>query len=690
MSNTETTNNETTEAIEPKKTTKKATAARKTTSKKPAAKKTITKRATKKRANVEQEVNQDTPLTVADNANEGVAALSPLTEQSVAAIPATTEQGVMQTDNAVNTTEKDNHEPHTEVAVAVTETAGESTSDATPVASTSAETSSQSTDTPQPQQSQPQPAEPEKHERQQNQPKKTPKFVPMKIRNIVDLAQAPMRSILLTDQQIQQASQEEIDTRHKYLEFVLADVLDYDIVISDTNIWIELNVEHKNGGNNGKVDAKLAFEHQLEFISKMTKLRGGRFMMMGDTYEEIDRFATMLDPTNHQDADWNDNQVCLNAAARLAKRLILLQQRDNRLRIEGIGAESHHAAFADPAIIRKVAELFSAGKKVLLLTNDASVAIRSMGICDDLQRHNGISDDEWDEKYAPRRPMVFTFDDLRLLDNYTRQYHYLQLAAGCPWMNDIEKRQRHEQEGTLNLWIDAFRPGDRHRMDGMSDDGNRQEQKQRNGNKQQEQKKASAAESPKNQQQQKKASASDSGKNQQRKQKNEQQNAVAEVKNNQQNADKKADQQKVAHQPQQSSERQRQSKPEPQQPATDHRQMKAEETKEHAQQPSQPVREDKAPGANQNTAVADQKPHQERQQNAAAQEPNTSDGATAMPASEPLSDGKSVTVETLSDDKRDEKPEESKPKSRSRRGGGRGRKKSSENSANGTQNAENA
>ena len=107
-----------------------------------------------------------------------------------------------------------------------------------------------------------------------------------------------------------------------------------------------------------------------------------------------------------------------------------------------------------------MADLFAEGKKVLLLTNDASVAIRAMGICDDLQRHNNIPDDEWEEKYAPLRPMVFTFDDLKQLDFYTRQYHYIQMAAGAQWMEDIEPRIHRDRPAPLTLWMDAFRPGD--------------------------------------------------------------------------------------------------------------------------------------------------------------------------------------------------------------------------------------
>lgn len=287
------------------------------------------------------------------------------------------------------------------------------------------------------------------------------------INNIVELLQAPTRSIVLTDQQIQQLTLEEIQQRHRFLEETLARVLDYDVVISDTNIWLELLIGYTSSHSDPRYNARLQFERQLEFISKLTLYRGGRFIILGETYEEIDRFATMLDPTDHRDADFTDNIVCLNTAARLAKRLILAQQRENRLRICGIGAESHHAAFADPAIIRKVAELFASGKKVLLMTNDASVAIRAMGICDDLQHHNNISDEDWDKLYTPLRPMVFTFDDLKQLDFYTRQYHYIQMAAGVPWMADIDRTVTRNHPTPLELSMDAFRPGDKHRCDNL-------------------------------------------------------------------------------------------------------------------------------------------------------------------------------------------------------------------------------
>lgn len=295
------------------------------------------------------------------------------------------------------------------------------------------------------------------------------------IHNIIELQQAPMRAIILSDAQIQLLSMDEIIKRHKFLQETLANVLDYDVVISDTNVWLELLFGKAPSGQTAAGgDAKpaaqpqrLLYERQLEFISKMCAYRGGRFMMMSETYEEIDRFACLLDPQNYKDADFSDNSVCLNAAARLAKRLILQQQRENRLRIDGIGAESHHASFADPAIVRRVTELFAEGKKVLLLTNDASVAIRTMGVCDDLQRYNNISDEEWNRLYAPLRPMVFMFEDLRLLESYTRQYHFIQMASGQPWMCDVEPAMHREEVTPLTMCDDAFVPGDKRKTDNL-------------------------------------------------------------------------------------------------------------------------------------------------------------------------------------------------------------------------------
>ncbi len=347
---------------------------------------------------------------------------------------------------------------------------------------------------------------------------KVPPLPSTRINNIIDLAQAPMRNIVLTDQQIQQLTLEEIEKRHLFLEETLARVLDYDVVVSDTNIWLELLVGYTSSHSDPRFNARLQFERQLEFISKLTYYRGGRFMIMGETYEEIDRFASMQDPANHRDADFTDNVVCLNTAARLAKRLILAQQRENRLRIDGIGAESHHASFADPAIIRKVADLFAEGKKVLLLTNDASVAIRTMGICDDLQRHNNISDTDWDEKYAPLRPMVFTFDDLKQLDFYTRQYHYIQMAAGAQWMEDIAPKMQRNKPEPLTLYMDAFRQGDRRRSDNLFTDNEKQTQQKQKIQKQQEQQKKQLA-----QQEQKKKQGQPQQNSQQQKKQEQQQ-----------------------------------------------------------------------------------------------------------------------------------------------------------------------
>lgn len=280
---------------------------------------------------------------------------------------------------------------------------------------------------------------------------------PLVINNIVDLINAPQRQLILTDQQIQHLPLEEAEKRYRWFERTLAIVLNYDVVISDTNIWLDLLTGHTSSHSDPRFNARLQFERQLEFISKLTKHRHGRFMMMAETYEEIDRFASLMEPVSHKDADFSDESICRNIAARLAKRLILSQQRENRLRIEGIGAESHHSAFADPAIIRRCVELFSQGKKVLLLTNDASVAIRAMGMCDDLQRTNGIDDDTWDEVYAELRPMVMTMDDLKVLDVFTRQFHFLQMAAGKQWMEDVPQKMKKHDVEPLTLWTEGFR-----------------------------------------------------------------------------------------------------------------------------------------------------------------------------------------------------------------------------------------
>ncbi len=305
------------------------------------------------------------------------------------------------------------------------------------------------------------------------------------VRDIVDLWNA--RIPLLNDQQIQQISLADVQERHLLFEAILAQVLDYDIVLSDTNIWLELLVGHTSSHSDPRVNARLMFERQLEFISKMMKKRGGRFMIMSETYEEIDRFACQQEPTNYQEADWEDPSLCRNVSARLAKRLILSQQRENRLRIERATSESHHASFADPAIIRRVVELFAAGRKVLLMTNDASVAIRSLAMCDDLQRINNIDDQTWDSQYAPLRPMAITMDDLKQLDNFTRQYHFLQTAAGAAWMQDLKPQEPRQAFPQMQLDENAFRPGDKHER--RSDREDRQKLEQQKEQRKQEQQK---------------------------------------------------------------------------------------------------------------------------------------------------------------------------------------------------------
>ena len=277
--------------------------------------------------------------------------------------------------------------------------------------------------------------------------------------NFCDLVNQGGKIPILNDQQIQTLTWEEAQRRCEKLEHILCTILDYDIVLSDTNIWLELLVGHTSSHSDPRVNARLQFERQLESLSKMMKRIGGRFMVMSETYEEIDRFATATEPVNYKDADWSDEALCRNVAARLAKRLMLAQQKENRLRIEGIGSESHPASFADPAIIRRTVEFFAVGKKVLLLTNDTSVGSRSLGMCDDLQRINDIDDKTWRTVYEPQRPMVLTMDDLKILDTYMRQYYYLCSAAGRTWMQDALPRETVTLETPLQLWLEGFRPG---------------------------------------------------------------------------------------------------------------------------------------------------------------------------------------------------------------------------------------
>lgn len=313
-------------------------------------------------------------------------------------------------------------------------------------------------------------------------PKPKPVIIPpmqsVKVRDFTDLANLGGKIPILNDQQIQMLIWDDAQRRCEQLEHILCTVLDYDIVLSDTNIWLELLVGHSSSHSDPRVNARLQFERQLESLSRMMKRIGGRFMVMSETYEEIDRFATAIDPVNYKDADWTDEVLCRNVAARLAKRLMLAQQKENRLRIEGIGSESHHASFADPAIIRRTVELFATGKKVLLLTNDTSVGIRSLGMCDDLQRVNEIDDETWRTVYEPQRPMVLTMDDLKLLDTYTRQYFYLCTAAGRSWMQDATRREQVVLETPLQLWLEGFRPGTRNERKERKEERKEQERKE--------------------------------------------------------------------------------------------------------------------------------------------------------------------------------------------------------------------
>lgn len=332
---------------------------------------------------------------------------------------------------------------------------------------------------PEPQKPAPKPEPKPEPQKPAPKPVTIPPMQNVQVHDFCDLASQTGKLPLLNDQQIQMLTWEEAQRRSEMLERILRTVLDYDVVLSDTNIWLELLVGHSSSHSDPRVNARLQFERQLESLSKMMKRIGGRFMVMSETYEEIDRFATAQEPVNYKDADWSDEALCRNVAARLAKRLMLAQQKENRLRIEGIGSESHHESFADPAIIRRTVEFFATGKKVLLLTNDTSVGIRSLGMCDDLQRVGNIDDQTWRTVYEPQRPMVLTMDDLKLLDNYMRQYYYLCTAAGRTWMQDAVRREAVVLEKPLELWLEGFRPGNRKERRGDRKEQERAEQERK-------------------------------------------------------------------------------------------------------------------------------------------------------------------------------------------------------------------
>ena len=129
-----------------------------------------------------------------------------------------------------------------------------------------------------------------------------------------------------------------------------------------------------------------------------------------------------------------------------------------------------------------------------------------MGMCDDLQRINGIDDETWEHIYAPLRPMVITMDDLKVLDLYTRQYHFLQMAAGKQWMEDVPQRMEKRNIQPLALWLDGFRPGDKQSEMNMNKQQKQQkqakqtQQKQQQKQQKQEQQKTQEQEQPKQQQ----------------------------------------------------------------------------------------------------------------------------------------------------------------------------------------------
>lgn len=110
----------------------------------------------------------------------------------------------------------------------------------------------------------------------------------------------------------------------------------------------------------------------------------------------------------------------------------------------------------------------------------------------------------------PLRPMVFNMDDLKVLDQYTRQYHFLQQAAGMGWMQDIVPQKREFFVEPLMLRLEGFKPGDRHRervpekpkQEQQKQQQAKQEQKQKQQEQQQKQQQAKQEQKQKQQKQQ--------------------------------------------------------------------------------------------------------------------------------------------------------------------------------------------
>ena len=89
--------------------------------------------------------------------------------------------------------------------------------------------------------------------------------------------------------------------------------------------------------------------------------------------------------------------------------------------------------------------------------------------------------------------MVMTMDDLKVLDNFTRQYHFLQMAAGKQWMEDVPRRMEKHNVEPLMLWMEGFRPGDKHSEQQRQNNAQKQNGAQKQSNAQSAQQKQANA-----------------------------------------------------------------------------------------------------------------------------------------------------------------------------------------------------
>ena len=196
--------------------------------------------------------------------------------------------------------------------------------------------------------------------------------------------------LLFTKEQLDNSSDELLVEQWKRL----IDMIDYDILITDTNIWLwvrkrKSNVMQKDGTTKDIIT--MSNENMLKYFGQFLKNRHGHIELHGKAYHEIDHFSknegnreySDIVYTRHTRVYENQDKHSLQSNAKKSKILIEQLLQKNELIIPDLKPEEEDR-YADPCIIQQFKDWLNKSQKVLLVSNDRALrtqCLQSLNEC---------------------------------------------------------------------------------------------------------------------------------------------------------------------------------------------------------------------------------------------------------------------------------------------------------------------